>query len=185
MASGPSARRITDELVRRRVTHVVGLPDNTSKALYERLDEEPAIRVVTVTREGEAFAIASGLWAAGACPVVLIQNTGLLESGDAIRGTAVRMAIPLVCLVTYRGYAGLMALPAGERERITGAPDAATLARPDLDSTAVVTEATLRAWGLSFDFLHDDADLPLLAAAFEEAAQREGPVVRLLTRDTT
>ena len=176
---------MADELVRRKVTHVVGLPDNTSKALFERLDEEPALRVVTVTREGEAFAVASGLWAGGASPVVLIQNTGLLESGDALRGTAVRMAIPLVCLVTYRGHAGLQALPAGERERITEAPDAATLARPDLDSTAVLTEATLRAWGLPLDILHDDADLPLLASAFEEAAQRQSPVVRLLTRDTT
>jgi len=59
---------------------------------------------VTVTREGEAFAVASGLWLGGAHPVVLIQNTGLLESGDSLRGTAMRMGVPLLCLVTYRGY---------------------------------------------------------------------------------
>ena len=62
------------------------------------------MRLITVTREGEAFAIASGLWLGGARPLVVIQNTGLLESGDSIRGTAVRMAAPIPILITGRGY---------------------------------------------------------------------------------
>src|SRR5437870_1903755 len=73
-------------------------------------------------RGGEAFAIASGLWVGGRVPVVLIQNTGLLETGDALRGTAMRMRVPLVCLVTYRGHATLGALGvAPSAETITGA----------------------------------------------------------------
>ena len=92
----PQARLIVDELKRQHVTHVVGLPDNTSKALFEMLHVERDLRVLSVTREGEAFAIAAGLWAGGATPLVLIQNTGLLESGDGLRGTAMRMRIPLV-----------------------------------------------------------------------------------------
>lgn len=174
------ARLIVEELKRQQVTHVVGLPDNTSKALFELLHAEPWIKVLTVTREGEAFAVASGLWVGGAHPVVLIQNTGLLESGDALRGTAMRMRVPLVCLVTYRGYARLAALPQ-RPERLDGE----WLSRPDLDSTALVTEPTLRAWGLPFDFLHEDADLPRLEAAFRQARELEQPVAVLVTRDTT
>jgi hypothetical protein len=136
--------------------------------------------VLTVTREGEAFAVAAGLWVGGAQPVVLIQNTGLLESGDALRGTAMRMRVPLVCLVTYRGYAKLAALPQRPARL-----DGAWLARPDLDSTALVTEPTLAAWGLPFDFLHEDADLGKLGAAFEQARRLEQPVALLVTRDTT
>ena len=45
-----------------------------------------------------------GLYVGGKQPVVLIQNTGFLESGDAIRGTAVNMEIPLVSIIGYRGY---------------------------------------------------------------------------------
>jgi hypothetical protein len=175
-----NARLIVDELLRRGVSHVVGLPDNTSKALFELLHAEPGIRVLTVTREGEAFAVAAGLWVGGAHPVVLIQNTGLLESGDALRGTAMRMRVPLVCLVTYRGYAKLAALQARPARL-----DGAWLGRPDLDSTALVTEPTLQAWGLPFDFLHDDVDIDKLGTAFDEARRLEQPVALLVTRDTT
>lgn len=175
--TGPSARLIVEELQRQGITHVVGLPDNTSKALFERLHDEAWVRVLTVTREGEAFALASGLWAGGAAPLVLIQNTGLLESGDALRGTAMRMRIPLVCLVTYRGYARFAALGGAE---VSGE----VLSRADLDSTAVLTEPTLRGWGVPFDFVHGDEDLPKLAAAFERGRRLEQPVALLITRDT-
>jgi len=184
MERGLDAGAIVRELVRQGVTHVVGLPDNTSKALFERLGACSGPRLIGVTREGEAFALASGLWAGGAHPLLLIQNTGLLECGDALRGTAMRMRIPLVCLVTYRGYAGLAALGAEERTRATTRPDAELLSRADLDSTAVLTEPTLTAWGVPFDFLHGEDDLPKLAVAFDEARAREHPVVRLVTADT-
>jgi sulfopyruvate decarboxylase TPP-binding subunit len=100
----PQARLILDELKKLNVTHVLTVPDNSSKALLNLLWADGTIQVVLVTREGEAFGIAAGLWAGGKVPVVLIQNTGLLETGDALRGTAMRMRVPLFCLVTYRGY---------------------------------------------------------------------------------
>jgi sulfopyruvate decarboxylase subunit alpha len=173
------ARLIADLLRRREVTHVVTLPDNASGALLGRLASSGRPALVWVTREGEAFAIASGLWAGGAAPVVLIQNTGLLESGDALRGTAMRMRVPLVCLVTYRGYASLPA---------RGAPatvEADLLSRPDVDSVAVLTEPTLRAWGVPYSFLLGDGDLPRLDEAFARAAREERPVAVLVPEATT
>jgi sulfopyruvate decarboxylase subunit alpha len=106
---------------------------------------------VTVTREGEAFALASGLWIGGAAPLVVVQNTGLLEAGDSLRGTAVRMGAPLPIVVTARGYAKMGA--AGFDLAVTvGAPrlDRETLVRPDVDSVALLTEPTLSAWGIPF-----------------------------------
>ena len=38
-----------------------------------------------------------------------MQNTGLLESGDALRGTPLRMGVPLLLLVGVRGQAKLAA----------------------------------------------------------------------------
>src|SRR6516225_3492064 len=97
------ANLVLEELRRNAVTHVVGLPDNSSATVFALLNSKEEPQLLTVTREGEAFAMAAGLWVGGKKPVVLIQNTGLLESGDGLRGTVIRMRIPLVCLVTFRG----------------------------------------------------------------------------------
>jgi sulfopyruvate decarboxylase TPP-binding subunit len=48
------------------VTHVIGLPDNDTAPLLDMLADHPRVRLVRVAREGEAFAIASGLWLGGA-----------------------------------------------------------------------------------------------------------------------
>ena len=175
------ARLIVDELRRQRVTDVLGVPDNASKALLDLLATEPAIRLLTVTREGEAFAIASGLWVGGRTPVVLIQNTGLLEAAVALRGIAMRMRVPLVCLVTVRGHARMAARglrPSAE------CVNAELLSQPDLDSVAVLTEPTLRAWGEPWEIVSTDADLPRLAAAFRRGQEGEQPVAVLITTDT-
>jgi sulfopyruvate decarboxylase TPP-binding subunit len=172
---------IHDELRRNGVTDVLDVPDNASKALLDALALDPSIRLITVTREGEAFAIAAGLWVGGRTPLVLIQNTGLLESGDALRGTAMRMRVPLVCLVTVRGHARMAAHgPAPAAEDL----DAELLSRPDLDSVALLTAPTLKAWGLPAEVLARDTDVPRLGAAFRQAREQERPVAVLITSDT-
>ncbi len=97
--------RTVRELMKAGVTHVAGIPDTTSGPLFMEIRQHPTIRLVTVSREGEAFALAAGLWLGGARPLVIVQNTGLLESGDGLRGTAMRMGAPIPILVTGRGYA--------------------------------------------------------------------------------
>ena len=171
------AQSVLDVLSRHGVTDVVSLPDNSSSALLALLRQSGEIRLLSVTREGEAFALAAGLWLGGRNPLVLIQNTGLLESGDSLRGTLVRMRIPVVCLVTYRGYAKFA--------RLETPPDPSpeVLSRPDLDSVAVMTEPTLRAWGVPFDFLHTNEDIGKISAAFAQAQQLSAPVAVLVTQD--
>ncbi|MGD8322678.1 MAG: thiamine pyrophosphate-binding protein [Gemmatimonadota bacterium] len=161
------------------ITHVVGIPDNTSGVLFHALRAHPSIRGIIATREGEAFALASGLWLGGAFPLVVVQNTGFLESGDALRGTAVRMGVPLPVMVTGRGYAKMTAAGLG--------PDAprtrALLVRPDVDSVALFTEPTLDAWGIPFETC-GDADDPAAGVrrVVERARSEERPVALLLVR---
>jgi len=163
----PSARLILEELKRQGITHVVGLPDNGSRALYELLRGDPALRVVSVCREGEAYAVAAGLYVGGARPCVLIQNTGFLESGDGFRGTAHNMAVPLVSLVGYRGHASL-------------APGASRV-----DTAASFLEPTLKAWGMSYFTLASDAELPVLPEAFRLAGEGSRPVAVLIVGECT
>ena len=148
----PSATLRT--LVATGITHVVGLPDSISGPLFDAVDKHPAMRLVTVTREGEAFAIACGLWIGGAHPLVVIQNTGFLESGDSLRGTAQRMAAPIPVLITGRGYGKMRAAGVSSDEEKT--PELMT--RADVDSTALLTEPTLSAWGIEFARCEGDDD---------------------------
>jgi sulfopyruvate decarboxylase TPP-binding subunit len=171
------ANLVLEELRRNAVTHVVGLPDNSSATVFALLNSKEEPQLLTVTREGEAFAMAAGLWVGGKKPVVLIQNTGLLESGDGLRGTVIRMRIPLVCLVTFRGYATL--------NKSTLSPSPEILSRPELDSVAVLTEPTLKAWGLEYDFLSNDADTSKISDAFDQAQTLSHPVALLIPGELT
>lgn len=146
---------------------MVGVPDNGSARIYELLRAEPDIEVITVTREGEAFAIASGLYVGGKKPVIIIQNTGFLESGDAIRGTVVNMRVPVVVFIGYRGY--------HNRDK-----DGQWV-----DSVATFLEPTLKAWDLSYEMLETDADVPRIARAFEQAAEVSLPTAVLLIGHST
>lgn len=169
-------------LLAKNVSHVVGLPDSTSGPLFGAVARHPNLRLVNVTREGEAFAIATGLWMGGAKPVVVVQNTGLLESGDSLRGTAQRARAPIPILVTGRGYAKMHA--AG----VT--PDAPRtvelMTRPDVDTTALLTEPTLEAWGVPFERCEGDDDpAAALGRAIDAAHSLERPTAVVMARSLT
>lgn len=185
--SAPAAR-FAALLHRLGVTHVVTVPDNTSAPILAALHaqgvggegegaERRAIRVICATREGEGLGLASGLWLGGARPAVLIQNTGLLEAGDALRGTASRMGAPILLLVTCRGYpkARGQGIEPGKRE-----VDRDILVRNDLDSVAHMTESTLDAWGIPFLPLRDSSDLTPVETGFARAYEEQRPVAVLL-----
>ena len=161
-----SAKAIRDSLLSHGVTHVIGLPDNLCRSLFHTLEDDSKIEVVLVSREGEAFAIAAGLYAGGKQPVVLIQNTGLLESGDAIRGTSWNMGIPQVILLAYRGFSTL--------DSDTGRKD----------SVAVFTEPTLKAWRIPYEIMRSDEDLDALNRVFETARSASSPAAAIIA-DTT
>src|SRR4029077_7486978 len=86
------------------VSHVVWLPDSETNWLYQLMQAEPSLRLVPVSREGLAFSLAAGLSAGGQTPIILIQNTGLMESGDSLRGWALGLNVPVVLMVGYRGW---------------------------------------------------------------------------------
>ncbi len=153
---------MVDELKKWNVTHAIGLPDNGTARLFEQLHEDPEIDVITVSREGEAFAIASGLYVGGKHPAVIIQNTGFLESGDAIRGTVFNMEIPLVVLIGYRGYQ-------------TMKPDTSRV-----DTAATFLEPTLKAWGLPYNTLETDEEIPHISDAFTKAQETSMPTAVLI-----
>lgn len=86
------------------VTHVVWVPDSTTGLCEESLEKTSAVQLVRVCREGEAWAVASGLQMEGRQPLIVIQNTGLFESGDALHNVLFELKLPLYALIGYRNY---------------------------------------------------------------------------------
>ncbi len=150
---------VISELKKNRVTHVVWLPDSETNFMYQQLMAEPGMDLVPVCREGETMAIAAGLWVGGKNPVVLIQNTGIMESGDSIRGLGLDVNQPLVMLIGYRGW---------DRHGVTR------------DSAARFIEHILHAWGISYYLVEEDEDASRISLAFEEARRTSRPVAVLL-----
>ncbi len=94
-------RAILDQLNKNKVTHVVWLPDSETNFMYEQMIADQSLHLVPVCREAETMAIAAGLWVGGKRPVALIQNTGMFESGDSIRGLGLDINFPLVMMIGY------------------------------------------------------------------------------------
>ena len=162
-----SAEKIVNAFKKQGITHAVGVPDNGSARIYELLRADSGIEVITVTREGEAFAVASGLYVGGKKPVIIIQNTGFLESGDAIRGTVVNMRVPVVVFIGYRGFHNRDA--DGQW----------------IDSVASFLEPTLKAWELPYELLETDDEMSCISRAFERAEATSLPAAILLIGHAT
>ncbi|MDE0745944.1 MAG: hypothetical protein FI704_06465 [SAR202 cluster bacterium] len=141
------------------VTHVVTIPDSETNYLYELMAKEDWLEVVPVSREGESMAVALGLNVAGKVPVVLIQNTGMMESGDSIRGMALDTGFPLLMVVGYRGWTRKGHTP---------------------DSAAVYTEPFLNAFHLNYYLVETDEDGARITDAYNETVKTKRPVVVLI-----
>lgn len=151
---------ILEEFKKNGVTHVVWLPDSETNWLYLLMKAEPTIDLVPVGREGRAFSTAAGLSIGGKKPIVLIQNTGMLGSGDSIRGWGLSLNIPLVLMVGYRGWT---------RHGVNRPSDVANF-----------TEPFLNAFGIHYYLMENDDDTPRISVAFEEAERTSRPVAVLV-----
>src|SRR5258705_9028299 len=96
----------------------------------------PSLRRGGASREGHACSSAAGLFAGGRKPMILIQNTGMMESGDSIRGWLLSLNVPVVMMVGYRGWS---------RHGIT------------TDTAGTYTERILFAFGLNYYLLERGA----------------------------
>ena len=138
-------------------THVVWLPTTESPRMHQALSASRLVGI-PVCREGEAIPIAAGLYAGGKKPVVAVQNTGFLESGDSVRGLAIPLGIPLPIVIGYRGY------------KKDG---------PMTDTAAIYIEPILKAWGIKY-YVVDPLDERRMQTAFQEAWDTSSPVAVLL-----
>ena len=115
------------------ITHVVTVPDSTIGKWGDAIANTTGLRLVKVCREGEAWAVAAGLHFGGARPLVLIQCTGLFESGDSLRNVLHDWKLPIFSVIGYRSYLNQETLPG--------------------DTCLVFTEPLLDAWKIEYKLI--------------------------------
>ncbi len=155
-----SPERIVAEFKKNGVTHVIMLPDSETNFLYNLMKADPNLTILHMAREGQSFSTAAGLSVGGKKPIVLIQNTGLLESCDSLRGWGMGLKTPLVLMVGYRGWT---------RHGVNSPTDVANF-----------TEPILNALGIHYFLVENDGDAERLSFAFQEAEQTRKPVAVLV-----
>ena len=156
MITGPG---VADVLRTMGISHVVTVPDGTI-GRWESDIERAGIRLVRVCREGEAWTVAGGLYIGGAAPLVMIQCTGLFESGDALRNTLHEWKLPLYAIVGYRSYLSQENLPG--------------------DTSLVFTEPILAAWKLDVRFIKQATELAGMADHYRACQAAATPGVALI-----
>ncbi len=151
-------QRVVEILTELGFTHVVWLPDSAIGPWEQALEQSTALQLVRVCREGEAWAIAAGLHLGGKRPLVMIQNTGLFESGDAMRNVLFDLGLPVPAVVGYRS----------------------ALVPNTADTACRFTEPILQAWGLDYVVIRSPDELPRIAEHFRKCQAANQPGVVLI-----
>ncbi len=151
-------RQIAETFTEWGITHVIWLPDTALGRWESDLETSSSFELLRVCREGEAWPLAAGLYMGGKSPLVMMQTTGLFESGDALRNVLFDLRIPLFSLIGYRSYL------------VPDSPDTAKrFAEPILD-----------AWGLPHEIISDPDDIPRLAEHYQRCRIDKTPGVGLV-----
>lgn len=143
---------------------VSALPETWLVHLIRMAEEDPKTILVRLAKEEEGVGISAGAHFAGVKSAMLMQNHGFLASINGIVSLAQLYRIPLLMVISYRGYFG-------ERD-------------PWQTQGGGATEPLLRALGIPYAFLDDPAKVARRVAEAQTLAYSSlHPAALLLTRE--
>lgn len=156
---------IVAALKRAGVGHIAAVPDVvTSDGLLWPVSRDPGLRLIRLCKEDEGVSICAGLAFCGRRAVLSMQQTGLLDSLNAVRAVAVEYGQPVCMLVGLLGKE----------------PD-----RRPADSASYgvrIVEPILDAMGIDRLLVESDADAAGLAPAIDRAYGLSRPLAALIGR---
>ncbi|QDU26060.1 hypothetical protein ETAA8_11320 [Anatilimnocola aggregata] len=155
MFTGPEFAATLSEL---RFTHVVWVPDTTIGPWEEAIEATDGLQLIRVCREGEAWPLAAGLHLGGKQPLVVMQTTGLYESGDALRNVIYDLHLPLFALIGVRNW----------------------LVADSKDSARRFAEPLVHAWQLNAVWLNTPEDKPKFYAHVRACREQQIAGVAML-----
>jgi len=96
---------------------ILSVPCGMLKGLLKIITEKNEIQHISITREEEGVGIAAGAYLGGRTPAILMQNSGLGNSINAIKSLIQLYNIPIVFIMSHRGAEGekiLAQMPMGQ-----------------------------------------------------------------------
>ncbi len=82
------------------------MPCSILKDIISHLSTDSQFNYIPATREDEALGMATGAYLGGKTPVVLMQNSGLGNSINALASLDLLYEIPILLIISWRGYQG-------------------------------------------------------------------------------
>lgn len=131
------------------IDFVASVPCINLQHLLSMVGSDPSIQHIPVTREEEGVGLCAGAWMGGRRPALLMQNSGLGNSINALASLDLLFGIPLLMIISHRGCEGEPIVAQVPMGRVTpGLLDAMGIPRlsPDPDGAA---EAVASAWSLA------------------------------------
>ena len=137
-----------------------GVPCSLLEGVIAALERDRRTPWIAAPREDAAVGLAGGAWLGGRRPAVLMQNSGLGTSLNALASFSLMYGLPALLLVTWRGFGGKDA--------------------PEHILTGAITPSLLELLGIPHRTLARDAVDAQLAWARSEMAARMSPVALLV-----
>lgn len=101
-----SGAAFIDALERERLDFFSGVPCSLIEDAIALLERHERLPWVATPREDVAVGLAGGAWFGGLRPAVLMQNSGLGTSLNALASFSLMYGLPALLVVTWRGYEG-------------------------------------------------------------------------------
>lgn len=101
-----SSQSLYQALKESGINFVVSLPCVNLGKIMTMVDCDPDIIHIPVTREEEGFGICAGAFMAGKTPAILMQNSGLGNSVNALASLYELYEIPVMIVMSHRGTKG-------------------------------------------------------------------------------
>ncbi len=101
-----SSEAIFDALKDTGIDFIVSVPCVNLSKLLNMIDEDEEIIHVPVTREEEGIGICAGAYLGGKKPAILMQNSGLGNSINALKSLTELYKFPLLMIMSHRGTEG-------------------------------------------------------------------------------
>ena len=163
--AGPSGSELIAALKKSGVQHIAALPDiTTSDGLLWPLSKDPELTLIRLSKEDEGVSICAALSYCEKRAVLLMQQTGLMDSLNNVRAVGCEYEQPVCMLV------GLLGKEA-DKAPIESASFGVRIIEPVLDAMEIDH--------ILIDGPEDVAHLP---AAIDRAYQTSRPMVALLGR---
>lgn len=95
--------KILDALDANNINIATGVPDGWIVPIINGLNNDKRFDYIAAAREEECFGIAAGIAMSGKRALVVMQNSGFLNSVGAFTTLCQKYQTPFVCLIAHRG----------------------------------------------------------------------------------